>query len=517
MKSGISIKPGSHGTNRLPARPRLDGAARLQTRITAFLLPAVQLATVLLFAAWGLLHLHGYTYSTAPWLGPHGWSDYDEGVYLVSARLMNQGFPLFSSVFSSQPPLFITGLAVFLRVFHDAAGAGYLYSLSFGLLALGGVLWLSWECSGRWSATMAAVVLALSPGFVIAAHAIEAEAPMMGLAAVSAAAAARYARTSSRLWLCTAALLLAAATLMKLLGVLGLAPLAAAIVLQAAGTPARARLNRCLWDALFAAFTLLVPIAASFALFSPRQQFDQVVMFHTKASAIPGLAQSTADTFGVFKSWDPGLIALGATGIAIAAVLRLRTYAIPISWFVVTLVSTLLYYPLFLHHLTVLLPPLAACAGACLAPFDVSVVRPMARRTALLLCALSAAVYSAWLPSTFGRATGSFSADSNRAKSLQVAWLQSHAAEGEFVLTDNQVLAVAAHRLVPPELSDTSNVRWRSGYLSLQLLEQSTAKADVTAVLLTRTLQFDPPFVRWLGSHYHVAHSLGVPGILFTR
>jgi len=80
----------------------------------------------------------------------------------------------------------------------DLADAGYQYPLICGLLALIGVIWLSWEVSGRWSALLACAVLAVSPGFVIASHAIEAEAPMLAFGTLAVAASARYARSGRR-------------------------------------------------------------------------------------------------------------------------------------------------------------------------------------------------------------------------------------------------------------------------------------------------------------------------------
>jgi 4-amino-4-deoxy-L-arabinose transferase-like glycosyltransferase len=477
---------------------------------------ALQIAIGFLFALWGALHLHGYTYTSAAWIGPHGWSDYDEGVYLVAARLLNQGFPIFTSVFSSQPPLFLAGLALCLRLFHEVAGAGFLYSLFFGLLALAGVAWLSWEAAGAWSATLAVLVLALSPGFVIAAHAVEAEAPMMGLATLSAAASARYARTQHRGWLVFASFLMAAATLEKLLGVFNAAPEAVAIALGALATAPGIRWQRLWQDTVLAALCAALPVLATLLLISPVQQFDQIVRFHTQASKIPGLADPAGTTYSTFLSWDPGLLALAACGLAAALVGRKWLYLIPAAWLVVTVGSTALYYPLFIHHLTVLLPPLAVLAGGAAAVLYVDAAR-WARITTALLLVAGLLAYLIWLPATGRHAATTFVRDTNGIKAAQIAWLDQHSSAGAFVVTDNQVLAVAANRLVPPPLADTSTVRSRAGYLPLALLERETADPRVQAVLLTRALQYNPPYVAWLQRTFHQVSPPGLPGLFFTR
>jgi 4-amino-4-deoxy-L-arabinose transferase-like glycosyltransferase len=465
-----------------------------------------------LFAAWGVAHVHGYTYPpSGSWIGPHGWSDYDEGVYLVSARLLNQQYALFSEIFSSQPPLFLVGLAFFLRLFNDAAGAGYLYSLTFGLLALGGVAWLCWETIGRWSAALSVLVLAISPGFVIAAHAVEAEAPMMGLTSLSVACAARYARTRARLWLTAASLLIAAGTLCKLLAVSAVVPLGVAIMLAALGTEHASIWRRLCRDAALAISCIAVPILAAFVLLSPPQQYDQVIRFHLQSEKVVGLADPSWTTFSTFLGWDIGLLGLAAAGVGAVAALRLRLTLIQFSWLLATVLSVARYYPLFIHHLTVLLPPLAAVAGGAFAALDHGRAPRVRRLSTRLLLVVGVLTYLLWLPFTVQHDADSFAPNDDPVKAAQVAWLQANSNLDDWVVTDNQVLAVAAHRLVPPALDDTSTVRARTGYLSNALLEQATDDPHVHAVLLTRTLKVLPqyqPYRAWLAQNFRQVPSV---------
>jgi hypothetical protein len=84
----------------------------------------------------------------------------------------------------------------------------------------------------------------------------------------------------------------------------------------------------------------------------------------------------------------------------------------------------------------------------------------------------------------------------------QVAWLDAHSSPSGYVVVDNQVLAVAADRAVPPALVDTSIVREESGYLPLSLLVQATVTWRAQAVLLTRALYDDAAYVQWLRKNY---------------
>lgn len=507
--NAVKRRPPPDRTARPRPAPRPSAVATARRALRApWVVPTALIAVIaVLFAAWGIAHVHGYTYPPGgSWIGPHGWSDYDEGVYLVSARLLNQQYALFYDIFSSQPPLFLLGLAFFLRLFNDAAGAGYLYSLTFGLLALGGVAWLCWETVGRWTAVFATLVLAISPGFVIAAHAIEAEAPMMGYTSLAVACAARYARTRTRTWLIAGSLLIAAGTLSKLLAVSAIVPLGLAIVLAALGAEGTSFWRRLFRDATVAIACIVVPILAAFVIFSPPQQYDQVIRFHLLSEKVPNLADPSWTTFSTFLGWDLGLLGLTAAGIGAVAALRLRLSLMQISWLLATFLSVARYYPLFIHHLTVLLPPLAAVAGGAFAALDHARAPHLRRLSARLLLVVSALTYLLWLPFTISHDASSFSPNDDPVKAAQVAWLEANSGPDDWVVTDNQVLAVAAHRLVPPALCDTSTVRARTGYLSISLLEQATADPHVHAVLLTRTLKVLPdyqPYRDWLARNFH--------------
>jgi hypothetical protein len=74
---------------------------------------------------------------------------------------------------------------------------------------------------------------------------------------------------------------------------------------------------------------------------------------------------------------------------------------------------------------------------------------------------------------------------------------------------------VAADRLVPSALTDTSIVRYDAGYLSLPLLIQATHDPRVRAILLTRKLHDDPGYVAWLRANFQeVSPPPAVPGAL---
>jgi hypothetical protein len=93
--------------------------------------PSVLCATLLVMAAFAA--------SRFAILGEASEREYDEGVYLLSARSLLAGHPLFTSVFSSQPPAFLETLAAAMRLAGDRLETARMLILGFSLLSLAAI------------------------------------------------------------------------------------------------------------------------------------------------------------------------------------------------------------------------------------------------------------------------------------------------------------------------------------------------------------------------------------------
>src|ERR1051326_2462566 len=71
--------------------------------------------------------------------------DYDEGVYLCSARSALAGHPLFTEVFSSQPPAFLKILTWSFYLCGDSVVVGRAVIVFFSVLCLAATGWLAWR------------------------------------------------------------------------------------------------------------------------------------------------------------------------------------------------------------------------------------------------------------------------------------------------------------------------------------------------------------------------------------
>jgi hypothetical protein len=262
-------------------------------------------------------------------------------------------------------------------------------------------------------------------------------------------------------------------------------------------------------DAGMAAALVLVPIIVVFAAVSPSAQWDQVISFHLHATAVSAGLGGNRSVIQTFLGWDPGLVALAIAGLAIASILRQRLALIPAAWLVANLVTLVRYQPLFVHHLTELLPALAVAAGLSVG-FCEFVQLGLARKTIIALVLSCATIaYVIWVPDVIDHTRHVLVANSSDAASVMkmraAAWLDAHSLPSDTVVTDDQVIAVLAHRRVPAQLTDTSTVRCTSGYLPLNLLVSATTGAGVKTVLLTRALRDNThctAYMQWLGNHY---------------
>src|SRR5579884_1712959 len=456
-----------------------------------------------------------------------GQVDYDEGVYWQSLRALAAGHPLFTSIYSSQPPAFLELLAPVHLLAGDALTAERAAVLALAAVGLVAVYPTATLLVSRRAGLLAMAVLAADPLFFRQSVTLQADGPSvdLALAALAAAALSRAARNRPRLlwagerpeagrWVpppaslaLLAGALLALAVLTKLLAV---AALPAVVVMLAA--PAGGR--RPTWDpprhslrdlgtatagGLLTTAAVLAPYAGAW-----EPLWQQAVGLHLGAQALTVGGLTPADVLRELP-----LLALGLAGLAGSARRAPLLAAAGASWAAAAALLLALHRPLGPRRVVVLTARLALLAGG-LAPALGTIP---ARRLAAGGLALVAVV--AW--------TGSFL----YVRSLQqppatraaaVAALRSATTPDQPVVTDDQFAAALAGRNTPPQLVDTSEVRVLSGDLTAGRVEAIIQRDHVHAVLLaTGRLDRLPGFRAWLGRHFPVRRDLGRAGVLYLR
>ena len=496
-----------------------SSASRRQNRLFG----AFLLASLFFFLVWQLWHLGGFRW------------DWDEGVYALTAAAVLKGHALYAEVISSAPPLFVASLAWAFRLMGQTVEAGRAVIVLYSALGLLGTGLLAREWGGRLAGLVAVAVLAIAPHFYVLSRTIIADIPSMGLASLALWAAVRYERTGRRGWLTCAGLVLSLGVLLKLTaGLVG-----PVIVLVALSRDLRRGAGW--WEAAVSvallAFAFAAPLGVSLAVFAPDRLVEQVVGIliqqrGTFAADPAANAQMVfryllLDNFNI--ALNRGMTLMSLAGMAALSLRGCRDVLFWVAWMAVVLVVLVTYAPLWPHLLSPVLFPLAVGGGVAVGELHRWIL--MARRggapgtkgvpiLALALCIVGLGAYLYDLPGLVtengrrGRAPG------GEAEQAVLEVLEQRTEVGDYVVTDEPLLAFVARRRMPPGLIDCSIVRMAVGSLQMADFMQAMETYRPVAVVFWNADRFPvymPAYVSWVEQHYTLAWEGDGSRKLFTR
>lgn len=463
--------------------------------------------------------------------------DYDEGVYWQSLRALASGHTMFSSVFSSQPPLFLLCLYPFYLLFGQTLIAARLAIIIYSLVGILALYWVGRLLGGRWVGVLACALLATDPLYLTESITVQAEVPALAfeiLCVALAVAATRREGRARKLLAMASGLALALGTMVKLFDVVAVVPAALYLAQplfapyvtadgQRLRLPARDEVLRGLravlpdliafvLAALAAALVVLLPFVSSFGAL-----YDQAVRFHLAA----GHTVNNGTTYNIKLIAGAGseyaLAGLALVAIGVALWRRGWNMLPPMLWLAASLVVLVRQQPLLAHHVTLLVPPLALTAALAL-PLVAPRRESSQHTTHASTSNTSATARPAWMASALlvllmlGMLAGlivQIAQDNiaaqppTQTEAQMAAALHGYTLPGDLVVTDNQYIAGLADRNVPPQLVDTSQVRIQSGYLTTSQVENIVTHDQVTAVLFASG-RFDmlPGFRAWVAANF---------------
>ncbi|HEV8194495.1 MAG TPA: glycosyltransferase family 39 protein, partial [Ktedonobacterales bacterium] len=435
-----------------------------------------------------------------------------------------QGHPLFSSIFSSQPPFFLLCIYPTYLLFGQTFAAARVAMVLYSIVGLVSMYWAARLLGGRWSAAIATLFLAFDPLYVQEARTLQAEMPMLAfqlLAIALCVAALRRTGRTRRWFVLGSGVAVGLATMVKLFAIAAVVPIGLwlatplfASALSELGrprVPEPAAFGRCLRQilpdlALFivgvlgACFLVLLPFAANLGAL-----YNQVVIFHLTASRDFAhdwrynwdLIWGTEYRFPVF--WA-GLLSV------IIALWRRLWLAVPvILWLLIEAIMLFEQQPLLFHHFVLLSAPLALLSGLALPVLGREILRALPisaqqSRLVLYVCAVLVTLAAA----NFTVNAQVYAARPPHADQLEMALaLRAASAPGDLVVSDDQYVAGLADRNVPPELVDTSLVRLYTNDLSRQQLEDLIIRDDIRVILFASG-RFDliPKFRAWVEQRF---------------
>jgi len=444
--------------------------------------------------------------------------EYDEGVYLLSARSLLAGHELFSSVFSSQPPAFLESLAMAMRIGGDNLASARLLILGFSVVALAAIGFVGRRIAGPWAGAASVAALAVTGTFVDLAHIVEAEMPAMAVALLALGAVLQARRLDwHRGWLLGSGALLALGALFKLLVVPLAAPLGLLLLLapprgdetdwelDGRGRALIGRVaGRSLWMAAGAAMVGVVPLL----LYDIGPLYEQTVAFHVdkhdvyRSTPFGNLLRAARHMRA-----DEAVAAVAAIGFVLM-LLRKRPVALwLLAWIALMLVVLAVQAPLFWRHFILLTPPIALAAGAA-APL---LARYLPGPGAVVLTLVAIALWIATALSGQGRRgdasfpllPGSEKRDYSVSLLKDVSqWIREHTDASEMVVSDDPISVFLAGRQAPPAICDTSSARIKAASLTL---EEATRESSVARVIVLRKsgrLSQLRGYVAWVNRHY---------------
>jgi 4-amino-4-deoxy-L-arabinose transferase-like glycosyltransferase len=429
--------------------------------------------------------------------------DGDEGINLEKAALLANGFPLYTAIWSDQPPL----LTYILSAVHSFApfsiSAARTTILVFSAILVLSLFRIVRRFEGTLAAAVAVTLLVTSVLFLRYSVAVMVGVPAIALALLALDVVTVNWRAPTRLSLVAGAIIFAASVAIKMFTFV---TLPAFLVVLLAGTGKKPNWDSIGRTAIFIGVVVLC-LAFVYVLLCDAQT-RQLFTPHIKAA----LSSRYAPRGGPSKF--VGLLVRGsaaavytACGFAFFLIWSRRSFLIPLSWLVFGLLLFSMHRPLWDHHILVVLPPICWLGGAGVAGMvtwakDTGLFTPKAKMplwqqsiVALGLMAVSGAIATKMLDGVdAARSFLSRTATLDQQSAHLIASLAS--TRTKVIVADRPIDAYHAGLLVPPNLAVWSNKRLRAGVLSSAAILKAI-KANDAAVLLRR-FRYGSRFLRHL-------------------
>jgi hypothetical protein len=433
--------------------------------------------------------------------------DYDEGIHVLLARLLAAGYAPYRELFVSYPPLFAWSLQWPWRLWGSVQ-ALQLMMTSYALLGIVAVGKMAFRLGGWLAGVVAAVGLSFSSIYLAGSRAVMTEVPSVGVAALALALAAGYYWSRRRYWLLASGLAMSASLMLKILSpfMLGLVPL-----MLLAGQLGHRRswsvtLKRGISDGFVWGASLVAPLLLVLLLYDAQAMYRQVIVFRfdTRTAYSEDWAENTGMLLTFGKENVPLVLAM-VWGAGVLVYKRWRAGWFVLVWLILAVTFALLQVPLREKHLPLLLPPMAVLAGVGLAEGWHAAIgiwqqpRSPIAMASLAVAGLLTVGYLLQVGNEFAAFKQTTTTPLNEDDRILAERLQRFTSTNDCLVTDNPTLAFFAERLVPPNLSEVSSARLRSGYLTYDELVEATQmyNCQVVAPVAKRLKRTRPDFVEW--------------------
>lgn len=443
---------------------------------------------------------------------------YDEGIHIILSKLWATGYPPYEKIFVSYPPIFLWSLGIPWKLFHQLSAVRLLMS-TYAIVGIVAVVYIGSVYHSHLAGLVAGILLSFSPDYFIPSIAIMGEVPSIAIVVAAIALAEKYCRSDGWWgWLVLTGGILAFGLSLKILPFYAI-PFVGFLVISRWVTDwttilkdLQSSKRALIRDLMILTGSFLIVFLSPFLTFNFSALYEQVVGMRlaSRDAPINPFDSNNKDIIN-FLFNHPGLTALALYGLAFVVARKLKAYWLLIMWFIFVWFSMHFHVPLRGKHLTIFLPILAIFAGFAIAHiFDfLKSIRsqPVSLRTIsmLLVIIVTIGMLSWNIPEIVAKNNGeTLDIQENEERLNAISFIDEIATPDDCVIADNPVFLDSTNRLPPPELSETSQTRIDTGYLTLQDIIQAieTYNCHVVAVVTPRFGESIPGLPEWLAENY---------------
>jgi len=461
-----------------------------------------------------------YIYTRLHNLGVRYSYDYDEGVYIQTAKQMLNGYKLYEQIFLSQPPIMVYLVAASMRILGENLYACRLPVALTSILAGLSLYFAARRLCNPIAGIIGLSVLAIDRVFLHYSRAVEGEIPCIAFAMLAYLFIVEYIRRDKLIYCFLSGLSSSIAVLSKFLA----APIIPAILpvffTKTGSTNLRSskgESTRRLKGLIIFMIGVFIPISI-LLLYDFTYLYDQLYMYHRSKPLGGTTIEKIIQLYG-YLSENPVALILGSIGLIVAFTsLDIGFLVASLSFLTSVSMLVLLPQPLWYHHVAVLSPQLSLLSGLAIGYSTKILVKLYSRiskgKSASRYAAISLLAFTIVSTLSLYAASVALSVPAilnivfkgGGELEFKVAGLiRNITSPNEWIISDDQAMVFVAGRNVPPELCDTSFMRISSGYLvDEEVIELAEAYRVRVVVFWTGRLIQLKRFVEYVEANYQL-------------
>ena len=406
----------------------------------------------------------------------------DEGIMIERAKLVGEGYALYSELPCDQAPLvFYLGAP-----FDGDVVSLRSLSAAISVLAILAVMETARRVKGNLAMLAAGLLISLDFAFLRESRLFSLDGISTSFLAFSLLAFVMFLQRKNRLMLAAAGLLVGLSTAAKLFGVLGLLGMMVFVLLEARKD--KGRLNIPLIDSLLLVVSAAIPLAVFMVYLGPGDMIQGMVFNQGERAFEPWLKLSLVAYFGLNLAYLLPLVCAKKTW-------SMSKEARLLLCVTVVILAFMVFQPLvFFHHLPLMSPALAILAGSFLAEppsikksgSDISDAKALTNKRIDFQIAVIALFCVTVLASSSIASYGLLLQD--EPPQMKIArGIEGVTESTDWVICGDPLICAYADRYIPPEVV---NVAYRQHPdITLEEIEQTIVGYDVKVIVLSSRLR----------------------------